>query len=97
MVASFAMVGSAAFGKNNKPSAAQYQYKVTLCHRTKSQKKGSVTITVSSRAVNAHLRHGDKLGACNSGQSSSASPSSHGNGNGKGHGQGQGKGHGKDR
>jgi hypothetical protein len=48
-------------------SASQYQYssggkqyghhKVTLCH------KGH-TIRVAPPAVKAHLRHGDKLGAC---------------------------------
>jgi hypothetical protein len=54
-------------GKPGKPAkqataaAAQYQYgkkKVTLCH------KGKKTITVGAPAVKAHLRHGDKLGAC---------------------------------
>ena len=54
-------------GKGNSPSASQYQYgsggkqyghhKVTLCH------KGH-TIRVAPPAVKAHLRHGDKLGAC---------------------------------
>jgi hypothetical protein len=47
--------------KTQAPSAAQYQYgktKVTLCH------KGKKTITVGAPAVKAHLRHGDKLGAC---------------------------------
>jgi uncharacterized membrane protein YgcG len=44
-------------------SLAQYQYgkKVTLCH------KGKNTITVSAKAVPAHLRHGDKLGPCATG------------------------------
>ena len=46
------------------PSAAQYQYKVTICHRTHSKKHPFHTITVSNRAVKAHLRHGDTLGAC---------------------------------
>jgi hypothetical protein len=55
-------------GKKDAPSTAQYQYgpsgkqygktKVTLCH------KGKKTITVGAPAVKAHLRHGDKLGAC---------------------------------
>jgi hypothetical protein len=48
----------------NKPSAAQYQYKVTICHRTKSKKKPFHTITVAAAAVPAHLKHGDTLGPC---------------------------------
>jgi hypothetical protein len=38
--------------------------KQTICHRTHSKKKKFVTITVSSNAVPAHLKHGDTLGAC---------------------------------
>ena len=38
--------------------------KQTICHRTHSKKKPFVTITVSSNAVPAHLKHGDTLGAC---------------------------------
>jgi hypothetical protein len=64
MLVSLAMVASAAVGKNNKPSAAQYQYKVTICHRTKSKKKPFHTITVAAAAVPAHLKHGDTLGPC---------------------------------
>ena len=54
-------------GKGKNASAAQYQYgpsgkqygktKVTLCHKGK-------TIKVGAPAAKAHLRHGDKLGAC---------------------------------
>jgi hypothetical protein len=54
-------------GKGGSASSAQYQYssggkqygkkKVTLCH------KGH-TIRVAQPAVKAHLKHGDKLGAC---------------------------------
>jgi uncharacterized membrane protein len=50
-----------------KAGAAQYAYgpagkaygktKVTICHKGK-------TIRVAQPAVKAHLRHGDKLGAC---------------------------------
>ena len=45
-------------------SPSQYQYRVQVCHRTHSKKKPFHTITVSSRAVKAHLKHGDHLGAC---------------------------------
>jgi hypothetical protein len=54
-------------GKGDDSSSSQYQYsshgkqyghhKVVLCH------KGH-TIRVAPPAVKAHLRHGDKLGAC---------------------------------
>ena len=53
-------------GKPTSASSSQYQYsggkqygkhRVTLCH------KGH-TIRVAQPAVKAHLRHGDKLGAC---------------------------------
>jgi hypothetical protein len=54
-------------GKGGSASSAQYQYssggkqygkkRVTLCH------KGH-TIRVAQPAVKAHLKHGDKLGAC---------------------------------
>ena len=44
--------------------SGQYQYKVKVCHVTHGKKKHAHTITVSSKAVRAHLRHGDHLGAC---------------------------------
>jgi hypothetical protein len=54
-------------GKGQSASASQYQYgsggkqygkhRVALCH------KGH-TIHVAQPAVKAHLKHGDKLGAC---------------------------------
>jgi hypothetical protein len=54
-------------GKGGSASSAQYQYssggkqygkhRVALCH------KGH-TIYVAPPAVKAHLKHGDKLGAC---------------------------------
>ena len=57
--------GSAlAHGAAAGPSAAQYQYRVQICHVTGSKKHPFHTITVSSSAVAAHVRHGDHLGAC---------------------------------
>ena len=40
------------------------QYRVTICHRTHSKKHPWRLITVSSRALKAHLRHGDTLPPC---------------------------------
>ena len=49
-----------------RPAAAagQYPEKVTICHRTGSQKNPAVTIRVSRNALPAHLRHGDTIGPC---------------------------------
>ena len=95
LVAFLVIASSSAFGKP-KPSAAQYQYKVTICHKTGSKKKPSHTITVSSRAVAAHLRHGDTLGPCVAPVASAAptSGSSEEDGN---HGKGQAKGKSKSK
>ncbi len=38
--------------------------KVKLCHKTGSKKNPSVTISVSRKALKAHLRHGDTMDAC---------------------------------
>ena len=43
--------------KNDTGGASGGQDKVTLCHKNK-------TLTVGARAQAAHLRHGDRLGAC---------------------------------
>src|SRR5436305_2203943 len=62
-----AVFGGPAFARSasgHQSGSAQYQYRVTICHITGSKKHPAHTITVSSAAVAAHLRHGDHLGAC---------------------------------
>jgi hypothetical protein len=59
--------------------SAQYQYRVLICHITGSKKHPAHTITVSARAVRAHLRHGDHLGAC----TGTETPRTHGHGHGQ--------------
>jgi hypothetical protein len=96
MLAFLGMVGASAFGKP-KPSVAQYQYKVTICHKTGSASNPGVTITVNANAVAAHVtKHGDTLGECapNLPSSNPSSNSSEVEGQGKGNGQGQGSGQG---
>jgi hypothetical protein len=56
------IASSSAFGK---PSAAQAQYKVTICHKTHSATNPQVTITVGAKAAAKHVtKHGDTLGPC---------------------------------
>jgi hypothetical protein len=60
-LASFA----AAVSSSRTPAApSQYGKKVTICHHTHSKKNPFVTITVSTNALPAHLRHGDTIGPC---------------------------------
>ncbi len=75
-------------------STTQYQSRVTICHLTGSKKHPGHTITISSAALGAHLKHGDHLGAC----TGTETRTSHGNGNDQNeneNGQGHGHGHGK--
>src|SRR5262249_27384474 len=64
--------------------------KVTICHRTHSKKHPFVTITISISAVPAHMRHGDKMGACptvttTTSSTTTTTSGSHGHGHGHGH------------
>ena len=75
-------------------SSSQYQYgssckqyRVQICHRTHSRKHPWHLITVSSKAVKAHLRHGDTLPPCST---EPAAKKKHG----KGHGDDDGRDHG---
>jgi hypothetical protein len=63
LLAPLAIFGGAGWAKGS-PSAAQYQYKITICHHTHSKKNPFVTITISNRAWKAHAKHGDTLGPC---------------------------------
>jgi hypothetical protein len=56
--------GGSALAHTGGPSAAQYQYKVTICHHTGSKKHPWHLITISNRAVPAHLRHHDVMPPC---------------------------------
>jgi hypothetical protein len=60
---------TAAASQYEYSGSAQYQYRVELCHLTGSRKHPGHTITVSSAAVAAHVRHGDHLGACTGNES----------------------------
>ncbi len=63
LLVSLAVFGGPVFA-GSRSASAEYQYKVTICHITGSKKHPAHTISVSSSAVNAHLAHGDHLGAC---------------------------------
>ena len=39
--------------------------KITICHKSDRR---AVTITISKKALNAHLKHGDRIGACSKNQ-----------------------------
>lgn len=49
--------------------------KVTICHIPPGNPENAHTITVSESAVAAHTAHGDSLGGCDSGGSSSTAHS----------------------
>jgi hypothetical protein len=97
-----ALARSAASASQEYAGSSQYQYKVTICHRTHSKKHPWHTISVGAPAVKAHLRHGDKLGACPpavAATSTTTTATTKGNSGDHGksgdHGNGHGKGHGK--
>ena len=77
--------GGVGLAAQNAPSAAQYQYKVTICHHTHSKKHPMHTITVSVNALKAHLKHHDTLGACPATTPPAASTTAPTHGNDKNH------------
>ncbi len=109
-LAALGVLAGASWSATGSSNATQYQYgtKVTICHHTHSKKNPWVTITVSQKAVNAHLKHGDTLGACstsNKGKKAKGKPTTSTTtstttttsspGHGHGGGNGHGHGHGK--
>jgi hypothetical protein len=100
LLAPLAVFGGVGWAQGN-PSAAQYQYKVTICHHTHSKKNPTVTITISVRAWPAHQRHGDTFGPCASSKPKHANNgqahanNSHANANSQTHGNAPAKGHSK--
>ena len=64
--AALATLGASVSPAGTRAPAAESAYpkKVTICHRTKSQKNPYRTIRVSRNAVKAHLSHGDGIGPC---------------------------------
>ena len=60
-----ALAKSASAASEYKHSgSSQYQYKITICHRTHSKKHPFVQITVNAHAGKAHLGRRDTLGPC---------------------------------
>jgi hypothetical protein len=88
---------TAAASEYQYSGSSQYQYRVQICHKTGSWKHPFHTITVSSAAVKAHLRHGDTLGPCGPSvltpkvHHNSGNDDDQGQDNGHGHGHGNGK------
>ena len=103
LVVPLGVFGAPALARSTSGASAQYQYKITVCHKTHSRKHPWVQIRVSSASWPAHQRHGDLLVPPNTcpptAAPSSAKPKPGNNGNGNGNNgngnNGKGKGHGK--
>jgi hypothetical protein len=58
LIALLALAFVVGFAKvDNSPAAAQYQYRVAVCHEGR-------TLFISIAALPAHLAHGDTAGPC---------------------------------
>src|SRR5436853_5257307 len=76
--------------------SSEYQYKVTICHRTHSKKHPFVQISVGAPAAKAHLRHGDTMGNCPAVVPQPVPPVAHHGDDGDHNGNGQGDNNNKD-
>jgi hypothetical protein len=59
-----ALFGGPALAGGTSVSAAQYQYRVVVCHLTGSKKHPFKTISVAASAVAAVTKAGGHVGAC---------------------------------
>jgi hypothetical protein len=68
ILAAIASVGAslAPAGTSTPAAESAYPKRVTICHRSGRKLKRSKyrTIRIAQRALKAHLRHGDGIGAC---------------------------------
>jgi hypothetical protein len=90
-LASAALAGLGAL-KLGPAAASQYPKKVTVCHRTHSKKHRWVKIRISTRALKAHLKHGDFVVDASHPCPPTAAAAAKNKHNGKHKGKGKGKG-----
>ena len=90
-LASAALAGLGAL-KLGPAAASQYPKKVTVCHRTHSKKHPWVKIRISTRALKAHLKHGDFVVDANHPCPPTAAAAAKNKHSGKHQGKGKGKG-----
>ena len=72
ILAAIASVGAslAPAGTSTPAAESAYPKRITICHRSGRKLKRSKyrTIRIAQRALKAHLRHGDGIGACSRGR-----------------------------